>query len=139
MSDTDPLAHERFRTILTDAVESTGYDAYANGLDADPDVASSKVIGLFPEAYFEHRTNDAGVRVRRVVVASEWEVDPEPAPVNSGRCTDPACSTAYIPNHAHMTQAGQQAALAEVLEALRADSDSPLSAPAREVDSDVRD
>jgi hypothetical protein len=79
MSDTDPLAHERFRTILTDAVESTGYDAYANGLDADPDVASSKVIGLFPEAYFEHRTNDAGVRVRRVVVASEWEVDPEPA------------------------------------------------------------
>jgi hypothetical protein len=70
MSDTDPLAHERFRTILTDAFEWTPTDT---GVDA--------ACEIFPDAHFEHRTNDAGVRVRRVVVAGEWEVDPDAVPV----------------------------------------------------------
>jgi hypothetical protein len=139
MSDTDPLAHERFRTILMGPIEAEADLIYEGGGSYDDDAVVEALADLFPDAHFEHRTNDAGVRVRRVVVAGGWEVDPELVPLSAGRCTDLTCSAAYIPNHSHMTQAGQQVALAEVLEALRADSDSPLSAAAREVNSDVRD
>lgn len=79
MTATDPLAHERFRTILAEAVRSTGYDAYADGQDADPDVAASKVLALFPDARFQLALNEHGVKVRRLVIHGEWEVNPTPA------------------------------------------------------------
>lgn len=113
MTSTDPLAVERFRTIISD-----------NLTRADRDVVRDGILEDFPGAYFEHRTNEHGVRMRRVVAEGEWEVDPHPVePLSTGHCTDPSCSSAHIPNHAHMTQAGQQAALASVMEALRADDD----------------
>jgi hypothetical protein len=76
MPATDPLAHERFRTTLADAIGETGYDAYAAGSDADPDVSASKVLDAFPEAHFEREINGAGVAMRRVVAVGVWEVDP---------------------------------------------------------------
>lgn len=139
MSDADPLARERFRTILLGPIEAEANLIYEGGGSYADEAVVADLIGQFPEAYFERRTNDNGVRMRRVVVISEWEVDPMPAvekmpepcetcddmgcaecePLSSGRCTDPACSAAHIPNHSHLTQAGQQAALAEVMDALR--------------------
>jgi hypothetical protein len=79
MPETDPLAVERFRTILTDAIRDTGYDAYAMGADAAPETAAVMLLGKFPDAHFARRVNEHGVAVRRVVVASEWENDPNPA------------------------------------------------------------
>lgn len=58
----DPLAHEHLRTIITNALWE----------DSVADVASEK----FPEAHFEYRKNENGVRMRRVVAVTEWEVDP---------------------------------------------------------------
>jgi hypothetical protein len=216
MTSTDPLAYEWFRTILFDAIAATD-------IDASTDDHVQAIATSFPDAHFEHRMNEHGARVRRVVVEGEWEINPSPIvlaqaesaegfrfgrkvwparvardgdpdrrsdgqliefgegawhpvdeppkntqkpcntcsgagcaeceplapdgkpwlnplnenetesyydrmanpPLSTGRCTDPACSSARIPNHSHLTQAGQQAALAEVIEALRADSDCP--------------
>lgn len=66
MSATDPLARERFRTILTDNLTRANKSVILDGILED-----------LPEARFEYRTNEAGIRVRRVVVAGEWEADPE--------------------------------------------------------------
>jgi hypothetical protein len=119
MTSTDPLAIERFRTILTDIIGRQIDDHYDGGAYADEDEVTKEVLDQFPDAHFEYRTNEHGVRVRKVVVASEWENDPTPEPLSIGRCTDTACSSAYIPNHAHLPQSGQQAALAAVVDALR--------------------
>jgi hypothetical protein len=78
MPDTDPLAVERFRTILTDTIRDTGYDAYGMADEADPDTVAIRLVHQFPEAHFEHRVNEHGAAVRRVVVAGEWETDPNP-------------------------------------------------------------
>lgn len=60
----DPLANERFRTIVADAT------------DSNPDgLRVRNLVDAFPDAHFEYRRNAAGVRIRRVVVASHWEVD----------------------------------------------------------------
>lgn len=72
MTAADPLAAERFRTIVAEAIDKPGMDA--------PWQEAEPIVGRFPNAYFEYRTNEHGVRVRRVVVASEWEVDPTSAP-----------------------------------------------------------
>jgi hypothetical protein len=69
MTATDPLAHERFRTILTD-----------NLTRAEKAVIRDGILEDFPDAHFEYRTNDAGVRVRRVVAEGAWEVDPNAVP-----------------------------------------------------------
>lgn len=71
---TDPLAQERFRTLVADAIGGPPITATGSYL---PNTV--RVVDAFPEARFEHRTNEAGVRLRRVAVASEWEVDPLPA------------------------------------------------------------
>jgi hypothetical protein len=79
MSNTYPLARERFRTILLDPIEAEADRIFEGGVSYADDAVVEALADLFPDAHFEHRTNGAGVRVRRVVVASEWEVDPEPA------------------------------------------------------------
>ena len=76
----DVLATERFRTILTDVQEAADYALMG---DTDQVVASwddvaDRVLNAFPEARFERHVNERGVAMRRVVVASKWEVDPNP-------------------------------------------------------------
>lgn len=71
----DVLAVERFRTIASDAIGETGYDAYGHGEEADPDIAASKILSQFPSAQFVRDVNSAGVAVRRLVMYGEWEVD----------------------------------------------------------------
>lgn len=82
LTQTDTLAAERFRTILAEGISQTGYDAYGAGEEADPDRVAHAVLDDFSEFRFERRVNEHGVAVRRVVVASGWEVDPDP----SARC-----------------------------------------------------
>lgn len=72
MTATDPLALERFRTILTDTL-----DKMRPGTDF-PHREAEPIVQRFPDAHFEYRTNEAGVRVRRVVVEGAWEVNPLP-------------------------------------------------------------
>lgn len=89
--ETDPLAVERFRTILADALgqaanEEDGY--------VDPEALADEFLPSFPGARFERTVNPAGVRVRRLVVVTDWEVDPDQAapdqqptcPVVTGPC-----------------------------------------------------
>jgi hypothetical protein len=64
----DVLAAERFRNIVAEAIDKPGMDAPWN--EAQP------VLDRFPEVRFERHVNENGVAVRRVVVVSEWEVDP---------------------------------------------------------------
>ena len=75
MTSTDPLAHERFRTILSDRVHDIDMET-----DSYHDLSAGDVVDQlaaeFPEAHFEYRTNEQGVRVRKVVVKSREEVDP---------------------------------------------------------------
>ena len=74
----NPLATERFRTIVADAIGGTP----VGGRDGQsPDVVA--VVGAFPNAHFEYQTNGAGVRLRRVAVASDWEAYPLPEGVAS--------------------------------------------------------
>jgi hypothetical protein len=70
---TDPLAIERFRTILTAPIE-----AEAGTEDYSDESIVGQILSAFPEAHFEYRTNEAGVRLRKVVVGGTWEVDPLP-------------------------------------------------------------
>ena len=80
MTSADPLAHERFRTIVSDVL--------GNLDDAEPyENAAEAVVDAFPEAHFEYRTNAAGVRLRKAVVESGWEVDLNP----DGPRTCPKC------------------------------------------------
>lgn len=76
LTQTDTLAAEHFRTILAEGVRQAGYDAYGAGQEADPERVAHAVLDDFSEFRFERRVNEHGVAVRRVVVASEWEVDP---------------------------------------------------------------
>lgn len=78
---TDPLAYERFRAILTDAVVCA-QQSDVSAIDA--------ALADFPDAHFEYRTNDAGVRLRKVVVEGTWEVDPLPAWMDGPTRTDVA-------------------------------------------------
>jgi len=88
MFSTDPLAHERFRTILTDALGNLDDEA-------PYEVAADGILSEFPHAHFEYRTNEAGARLRRVVVEGTWEVDPLPAWMDGPTRADAA------PTHAH--------------------------------------
>lgn len=78
MTSADPLAHERFRTIVDTAI----HEAQRAGWPADAIVVElARMVGdEFPEAHFEYRTNEHGVRVRKVVVESGEEVYPDPDP-----------------------------------------------------------
>jgi hypothetical protein len=89
MTDTDPLAAERFRTVLTDVIGKQIDDHYDGGAHANEDEVAKDILDHFPEAHFEHRTNEHGVPMRRVAVAGEWEVDPAP----SAKC--PNCAPGY--------------------------------------------
>jgi cytochrome c1 len=71
----NPLAAERFRTIVADAIAGHPVGSGRGSQAAEVE----DVADAFPDARFEYQTNDAGVRLRRVAVASEWEVDPLPA------------------------------------------------------------
>lgn len=70
MTATNPLATERFRTIVTDALTEDG--------QSFPVLTAEPVLQHFTDAHFEYRVNGNGVAERRVAVASEWEVDPAP-------------------------------------------------------------
>jgi hypothetical protein len=76
MPATDPLAYERFRTILIDAADEVIYGGSDIPDQVDPSALAERIVNDFPDAHFEYRTNDAGVRVRRVVVEGTWGVDP---------------------------------------------------------------
>jgi hypothetical protein len=65
---TDALAAERFRRIVAEAIDKPGMDA--------PWDEAQPVLDRFPEVHFERHVNENGVAMRRVVVASGWEVDP---------------------------------------------------------------
>lgn len=83
----DVLAGERFRTILADAITSASSTIDRGDYDEDlvaPGAGADSIVVQFPEARFEHRVNEHGVAVRRVVVASGWEVDPV-QPQHEGR------------------------------------------------------
>jgi hypothetical protein len=77
MTSADPLADERFRTIVSDTLRDFVTENYPDSWFDDSSV--SMLAREFPEAHFEYRTNEAGVRLRKVVVESGWEVDPLPA------------------------------------------------------------
>lgn len=105
MTAADPLAAERFRTIVAEAIDKPGMDA--------PWQEAEPIVDRFPDAYFEHRTNEHGVRVRRVVVASEWEVDPtSQSREMSTACGEPATGPGdsrqcrLLPGHAGRHWAG---------------------------------
>jgi hypothetical protein len=116
MSDTDPLARERFRTILLGPIEAEAERIWDDhGISYGDDAAAAEIVGSFPEAYFERRTNDNGVRMRRVVVIGEWEVDPMPAVKNMQEPCDTCASD----------ECGAPS-LAEVVAVLRTGSDDPL-------------
>ena len=74
MTSIDPLAGERFRTIVGETIEN----AQRAGWPSD-DIVNELVpmiVDEFPQAHFEYRVNEAGVRVRKVVVESREEIDP---------------------------------------------------------------
>jgi hypothetical protein len=73
MTSADPLAHERFRTIVSDCIHDLDLDY--DGLNLSTSDIVRQFAAEFPEAHFEYRTNEAGVRLRKVVVESGWEVD----------------------------------------------------------------
>jgi hypothetical protein len=97
---TDPLAHERLRTILTDRIDAGFYQGGEIAEQADPDAVAGDILDAFPDAHFEYRTNDAGVAVRRVVAEGAWETDPA-WPAEGSRCflAGEQCAT----HHRHMT------------------------------------
>jgi len=80
MTSADPLAHERFRTIVSDTFQSEFDGVYGDGRMMDADVLAETLAGHFPDAHFEYRTNDVGVCLRRVVAAGKWEADPDQTP-----------------------------------------------------------
>lgn len=86
----DALAAERFRHIVAEAIDKPGMDA--------PWDEAQPVLDRFPEARFERHVNEHGVAMRRVVAASEWEVDPEPAPVAPPGCVCDPTSPAPLHN-----------------------------------------
>jgi hypothetical protein len=93
----NPLARERFRTILMGPIEAEADRVWKDGpASFDEGSIVETLASLFPDAHFEHCTNDAGVRVRRVVVASDWEVDPAAAVKNMQEpcdtCSDMGCA-----------------------------------------------
>lgn len=75
---TDPLARERFRTTLAESARAANWDPQSFGDDADPYAFAEQIASAFPGAHFEYQTNAADVRMRRVVVEGEWEVNPLP-------------------------------------------------------------
>jgi len=75
---TDQLAVEAFRSKVESIVHDVGYDANGMGAVANPDVVAGAVVDTLTDAHYEYHTNEAGVAMRRVVVATEWEVDPTP-------------------------------------------------------------
>jgi hypothetical protein len=84
MTSADPLAHERFRTIVSDTLQDFLREHFPNASWFE-DGSVNMIASEFPEAHFEYRVNEAGVRVRKVVVESRGEVDPsqdgvDPAP-----------------------------------------------------------
>lgn len=78
MTSADPLAHERFRTIVSDVMLDAR--SYYGERAADHTVLTEAVASEFPEAHFEYRTNEQGVRVRKVVVEGREEVYAGDAP-----------------------------------------------------------
>lgn len=75
----NPLAIERFRTILIDAIKAASDGVGRNGEWHFPEpesLAAGMLPDLLVEAHFEYQTNGAGVAMRRVVIASDWEIDP---------------------------------------------------------------
>lgn len=88
MTSIDPLAGERFRTILGDRLHDIDLDF--DGVDVSTGDLVDRIIDEFPQAHFEYRVNEAGVRVRKVVVESREESDPnqdsvDPIPERSPR------------------------------------------------------
>lgn len=79
--DTETMARERVRTLLAEAlVEACDVTVSHEGLLVDVvDVpsAADALLALFLCAHFEYATNVAGVRVRRITLVGQWEVDPE--------------------------------------------------------------
>jgi hypothetical protein len=136
MSTLDPLAIERFRTILTDIVDHAADDAYEGGAALDVTGVVEQVLTALPGARFQLALNENGVKVRRLVIHGEWEVNPAPAseteaiaqrflhqegvpaapsPLTVDRCTDAACPNANIPNHTHWEQVRRYAVLARLM------------------------
>jgi hypothetical protein len=72
MTSIGPLAGERFRTIVSDTL----HDALAERAELALVDVTERIIDEFPRAHFEYRVNEAGVRVRKVVVESREEIDP---------------------------------------------------------------
>ncbi len=83
------LATERFRTLITAPMEDEADRIYSGGEPFDEDAVAQKIVDQFPEAHYAHKVNDAGVAMRRVIVASRWEVDPEETALP--RCGDQQC------------------------------------------------
>lgn len=71
----DQLAVEHFRTLLTDSFRTEFDRVYGDGRQMDASDIAGQVADQFPEAYYEFRTNDDGVPVRRLVLHGEWLVD----------------------------------------------------------------
>ncbi len=74
MTDNDPMARERLRTILADRIE---YADAANGHQTTADTLAPELLTEFGAMRFEYKVNEHDVPVRRVVAATVWEVDPE--------------------------------------------------------------
>ena len=94
MTSADPLAHERFRTIVADTLYDFLREHYPNNTWLN-DASVEMLAAEFPEAHFEYRTNEQGVRVRKVVVegreevyASQEGVDPAPEQPAAGSIVD---------------------------------------------------
>jgi hypothetical protein len=78
---TDPLALERFRTILADAIRagSDGVGSHGEWHFPEPDdLAAAMLPDLLGSARFQLALNEHGVKVRRLVIYGEWEVNPAP-------------------------------------------------------------
>jgi hypothetical protein len=121
----DPMAVERLRTLLTDAIRETGYTAAGMGVDADPEVAAGKVLDSFPVAHFARWTNENDVPMRRLVIASEDEMDPSRTRPNPPTADEGSEAERHLTSR----MGGMKDVLTDLIEAFRNDPDAGRFAP----------
>lgn len=72
---TDIMAREAFRTVLAGVIDAEADRIYEGGAAINVDGVVSEIVDLFPEVHWEHRTNEQGVPVMRLVITGEEVVD----------------------------------------------------------------
>ena len=72
---TDIMAREAFRSALADIIDREAERVYEGGASVDVDAVVNEVLDRFGDVHYEHRTNEYGVPVMRLVITGEEVVD----------------------------------------------------------------